>query len=802
MSDRLSPFQGPLPFGEADKDWFFGRDEEADEILSLILGHKAVLIYAQSGAGKTSLLNAKIIPELKEREFYVLPVARVSHRKMQAQTKPESTKDSGQSKTGNHLASVESLYTNLFMQNAIQSLSSDDDPSASKRITLSQFLDTKLRTVKDKTRRGKQKPIVIIFDQLEELFTLYPDRWREMQQNFFGQIGDALVRDDFRLRVILVIREDFLAHLDPFAGILPEKLRPRFRLERLNKGEAKEAIEEPLRKAKDFYQDSDINQRIIGLLGVASITMDATSHLPHESINMVDKIVDNLCTIRIEIPNEGTTDVMGEFVEPIYLQIVAQRLWEKLESSHIYEINTDLEDVDQALTEFFVRHVGDSARDTGVYNGDIRIWCEKKLITSSGTRNSVHKGHNWTGGMPNKVVDSLEKKHLIRGELRPSGKWYELTHDRLITPVIKSNAEWKNSLQIELEKKRKKFLINFSIPILASVIFLALFFSVIIQMIFPYSIANIAVGRNPESAAVNPATKMIYVANNGDNTVSVINGTTNNVTGFITVGRGPYSLAVNPATNMIYVADDLDNAVSVINGTTNKLLGFINVGRNPESVAINPATNMIYVANNGNKTVSIIDGLTNYVIGNIAVGRNPAGLAVNPATKMIYVANNGDNTVSVINGTTNNVTGIIPVGRYPYSLAVNPATNMIYVANYGDNTVSVINGLTNYVIGNIAVGRNPAGLSVNPATNMIYVANFGDDTVSAINGITKKVVGIVQVGHSPIFLFVNPDSNRLYVANNIDNTISTLDNKIFLSKPLYPGIFSPNSNLSTFIRSK
>jgi len=74
---RESPFQGPRSFSKDDRDWFFGRDEEADEILSHVLGHKCVLIYAKSGAGKSSLLNAKIIPELEDKGLRVLPVARI-----------------------------------------------------------------------------------------------------------------------------------------------------------------------------------------------------------------------------------------------------------------------------------------------------------------------------------------------------------------------------------------------------------------------------------------------------------------------------------------------------------------------------------------------------------------------------------------------------------------------------------------------------------------------------------------------------------------------------------------------------
>ena len=54
--------------------------------------------------------------------------------------------------------------------------------------------------------------------------------------------------------------------------------------------------------------------------------------------------------------------------------------------------------------------------------------------------------------------------------------------------------------------------------------------------------------------AVNPITNQIYVANYGSNTVTVIDGATNNTT-TVAAGTIPYAVAVNPNTNKIYVAN-------------------------------------------------------------------------------------------------------------------------------------------------------------------------------------------------------------------------------------------------------
>src|SRR5215469_1768708 len=77
---QYSPYVGPRPFqnNSSDRAVFYGRDYESQEIISLILSNPIVLVYSQSGSGKTSLFNAKIFPTLVEQyDFQVLPTALV-----------------------------------------------------------------------------------------------------------------------------------------------------------------------------------------------------------------------------------------------------------------------------------------------------------------------------------------------------------------------------------------------------------------------------------------------------------------------------------------------------------------------------------------------------------------------------------------------------------------------------------------------------------------------------------------------------------------------------------------------------
>jgi HEAT repeat protein len=70
-----SPLRGLTPFGEADREIFFGRDRDRDEVVKMVTadGFRAGLLYGEPGVGKTSLVQAGLIPELRDLGALVLP---------------------------------------------------------------------------------------------------------------------------------------------------------------------------------------------------------------------------------------------------------------------------------------------------------------------------------------------------------------------------------------------------------------------------------------------------------------------------------------------------------------------------------------------------------------------------------------------------------------------------------------------------------------------------------------------------------------------------------------------------------
>ena len=76
-------------------------------------------------------------------------------------------------------------------------------------------------------------PRLLIFDQFEELFTAHPARWKQRRE-FLAQLTNALDADP-ELRVLVVLREDFMSRLLTFYDTLPSGLRHRYFLEPLRR---------------------------------------------------------------------------------------------------------------------------------------------------------------------------------------------------------------------------------------------------------------------------------------------------------------------------------------------------------------------------------------------------------------------------------------------------------------------------------------------------------------------------------------------------------------------------------------
>jgi WD40 repeat protein len=399
-----TPYVGPRTFEEKDARFFFGREREARDLLWLVMSEPVVLFCAPSGAGKSSLINTRLVPGLRQEGFQVLPIARVSGQL------PEGITEVG----------------NIYLFNLLLSLDQSREEAKQLAYTgLAEYLSASgtyqrspgperlVEAPRDQGDGDAQVGRVLIIDQFEEILTTHLARWRD-RRDFFRQIRRALQRDPL-LWVVLALREDYVAALDPYARLLPGRLRARFYMQRMGYQAALEAVKRPAEgQGRPFAP------------GVA------------------ESLVDNLRQIHVH----GEPDLcLGEFVEPVQLQVVCYQLWEKLKERPPAEIThqdlQELGDVDTALAQFYEAAIARVLFGSDGSEIELRNWFERQLITESGTRGTVYQGEEKTGRLSNQMVKLLADQFLVRAEIRAGGTWYELVHDRFIEPILGANQAWR-----------------------------------------------------------------------------------------------------------------------------------------------------------------------------------------------------------------------------------------------------------------------------------------------------------------------------------------------------------------------
>ena len=196
-----SPFKFLDSYTISDRDIFFGRDQEITDLYRKVFESKILLVYGVSGTGKSSLINCGLASKFDESDWLPVNVRR-----------------------GNNI--IESLEEGINKQ-AITPLK--------KNLTFTE----KLQSI----YLDHFKPVYLLFDQFEELFIFGSAEERKE----FVELINEIVRSKIQCRIILVIREEFLAGITEFEEKLPEIFSNRFRVEKMKRGNAIFAVEGPCR---------------------------------------------------------------------------------------------------------------------------------------------------------------------------------------------------------------------------------------------------------------------------------------------------------------------------------------------------------------------------------------------------------------------------------------------------------------------------------------------------------------------------------------------------------------------------
>ncbi len=394
-----NPWLGLASYQVQDADLFFGREREMTILCDVIKQNYSTVIYGKSGMGKTSLINAGLIPLLMADGF--LPVS----------IKLEHT---GKQSYADQIigAVITKLEEHGCEMESVQQL----DAVLPEECKLWAFFHTHIFWSKDNHR---VVPVVFI-DQFEEIFTICEDK--AVVQNFFTLLNDLFqalppdealrvieekgIRIDFNettnFRLILSMREDFLARLEDYSYNIPVLRKNRVGVSPLNGLQALDVILKPIPGIMNREAALKILEKV-----------SKCTHVADDEEVLVNLSVE--------------TCILSLFCSQLYKKAVELKK-DTITSELIEQFG------DNIINDYYHECMRKISKDSVAF-------LEDRLLTSSGFRNSLAYEDVVPRYVLKEEIEHLEKCRLVRIEILNKTERIEFTHDVLCGVALEHKTQ-------------------------------------------------------------------------------------------------------------------------------------------------------------------------------------------------------------------------------------------------------------------------------------------------------------------------------------------------------------------------
>ena len=409
-----SPYVGLNPYREADAAFFFGRSVEVAIVAANLRASRLTVLYGPSGVGKSSLVMAGVVhdlreephPELEDRRFAVSVV---------------------HSWLADPITAV-----GAASREALQELAG------------SGALPPPRATLVESLRAWTEQagPLLLVLDQFEEYFQYHPEESESDELSGFAAQLALIVSDpDLAVNVLISIREDAWPRLDVFEGHIPVLFENYIRVDHLDVAAAREAIEAPIAAWNGMLG-----------LGVEPYEIEAA---------LVDAVIDAARRrggFADEGESQGPQTTLSNRIEAPFLQLVLERLWRATVADGAHTLTLARLDSLGGAKQIVDHHVHDALERLTGPEQDCASDCFRFLVSSDRSKIAQRAVDlaAWTKRPEPQVQAVLEK--LCSGEnriLAPASNdahatAYELFHDVLAEPIL----IWRRAHETGRQRRR------------------------------------------------------------------------------------------------------------------------------------------------------------------------------------------------------------------------------------------------------------------------------------------------------------------------------------------------------------
>jgi WD40 repeat protein len=444
VTPRTNPYVGLVPYTEADAEWFFGRERERRIIAANLRSSRLTLLYGASGVGKSSVLRAGVVPDLRA----VID----AHRAVAAPSQRDSIA----------LAERPPFAVTVFgtwrddplgpLAAAIQ-----DSVTNATGVALEVWDGEKPFTEALGEWTAHVHTLLVILDQFEEYFLYHPG---DAGKGTFDDALPRLVNDtDLRVNFLMSLREDAWPQLDRFKGRIPALFDNYLRVDYLTREAARRAVLSPVQHYNLALPPGD----------------------PQVSVEpaLVEEVLNDVRTGRLAL-TEGKAPrdtapaapaSAADWVETPYLQLVMERLWETAMTQGRHELTLETLRGLGGAEQIVSTHLSDALEELSPDDQEVAAHVFAFLVTPSKTKiahtasDLAHFAKHPESDVQ-RVLDTLAtgRWRILRVVPSPLGEdaadRYEIFHDVLAEALLKWCEEHERvalaeRVRVEEQARRK-----------------------------------------------------------------------------------------------------------------------------------------------------------------------------------------------------------------------------------------------------------------------------------------------------------------------------------------------------------
>ncbi len=424
-------YPGLKPFTEKEQNLFFGRNEDIENLYQKIRHSQIVVVHSKSGLGKSSLLNAGIVPKVIDNKLatpYTIRLGGYSENTTEQQFTP-----------------VEKL------KNALKTDTSKGNFAIDKIAQNDTSLWYHFKKLVFSQKQLNNNNLLLIFDQFEELFTYPVEQVQEfgeqiitalresfpahLIENIEKALNDSQINADeleqitqpLNIKVVFAIRSDRMSLMQQLVKYLPDILHNLYELSPMGLKQAREAIVKPAQLpdagflTKPFEYQNDLVEKILNSL------KDRKDHIETFQLQIVCSYCENQITKKQSLTSNPYTLTPKDVSD---IKDILENFYTELLENLKYKNEDEKLNVRKVLEETLIFEK--DQRRMLVYEGVLKTMISAELLKQ--------------------LADSF----IIRSEPYSSGGFsYELSHDTLVAPILKAGKIRKAKAQ-EAEQLRMK----------------------------------------------------------------------------------------------------------------------------------------------------------------------------------------------------------------------------------------------------------------------------------------------------------------------------------------------------------